>query len=123
MGEIQRGRWIKGGYVSKAFTSSLDECGLPGSPATFSMHDNVARRRRSIFFGGRVALRVLWVPWTTERQCALGSEGFRSHGGEDRQTDKAGEAWWSWRGGAGMVVELAWCEGFGGWRWPAGIEK
>ena len=62
----------------------------------FFMHDNVARRRRSIFFGGRVALRVLWVPCATERQCALGSEGFRSHGGEGRQTDKAGEAWWSW---------------------------
>ena len=74
--------------MSKAFTSSLNECTLPGSPATFSMHDSVARRRGSIFFGGRVALRVLWA---TERQCALGSEGFRSHGG-DRQTDKAGEA-------------------------------
>ena len=57
--EIQHGRGIEGGYVSKVFTSPLDECALPGSPATFSMHDSVARRRRSIFFGGRVALRVL----------------------------------------------------------------
>ena len=47
--------------MSKVFASSLDECAFPGSPATFSMHDSVARRRRSIFFGGRVALRVLWV--------------------------------------------------------------
>jgi hypothetical protein len=57
------------------------------------MHDSVARR--SIFFGGRVALRMLWVLWVTERQCALGSEGFRSHSGEDRQADEAGEVWWS----------------------------
>lgn len=81
--------------MSKVFASSLDECALLDSPATFSMHDSVARRRISIFFGGRVALRVLWVLWATERQCALGSGGFRSHGGEDRQADEAGEAWWS----------------------------
>ena len=103
--------------MSKVFASSLDECALPGSPATFSMHDSVARRRRSIFFGGRVALRVLWVLWATERQCALGSGGFRSHGGEDRQADEAGEAWWSRHGGAGMVEQ-----GFGGWSWPAAID-
>jgi hypothetical protein len=76
------------------------------------MHDSVARRRRSIFFGGRVALRALWVLWATEQQCALGSGGFRSHGGEDRQADEAGEASWSRHGGAGIVelgfgVELA----------------
>jgi hypothetical protein len=43
------------------------------------------------------------VLWATERQCALGSGGFRSHGGEDRQVDEAGEASWSWV----LGVELA----------------
>ena len=113
--------------MSKVFASSLDECALPGSPATFSMHDSVARRKRTIFFGGRVALRALWVLWATERQCALGSGGFRSHGGEDRQVDEAGEASWSRHRGTGVVEQGFGVEQAGRHRsahepeaWPAG---
>ena len=89
--------------MSKAFTSWLDECTLPGSPATFSMHGNVARRRRSIFFGGRVALRVLWVRSGSVHWAARVSGVMVVR--IDRQIRQVR------RGGAG-AVELAWW-----WSW------